>query len=83
MNFLSLNDGRKELYQWDIGRKADIMEECDTVHFSNLNYGNSLSVLVEMGEVEIPNQLLLSGADVYCWAFLHDENGSFCIIGIS
>lgn len=77
MDFLSLNDGRKELYQWDRGRTATVSMECDKVHFSNLNYGSSLAVEVSNGIVELPNQLLTSGANLYCWAFSEDENGFY------
>ena len=29
---LTLNDGRKELYQWDTGRAATVDIDCDIVH---------------------------------------------------
>lgn len=74
---LTLNDGRKNLYQWDVGRIATVNVECDTVHFSNLKYGNSLPVEVKDGEVAIPNQLLLSGSPLYCWAFATDNDGEY------
>ena len=74
---LTLNDGRKEMYQWDIGRIATVDVECDVVHFSNLKYGGSLSVEVKNGEVAIPNKLLTSGEPIYCWAFVADENGNY------
>ena len=74
---LTLNDGRKEMYQWDIGRIATVDVECYAVHFSNLKYGGSLSVEVKNGEVAIPNKLLTSGEPIYCWAFVADENGNY------
>lgn len=74
---LTLNDGRKEMYQWDIGRIATTDVECDVVHFSNLKYGESLAVEVKNGEVAIPNKLLTSGEPIYCWAFVVDENGKY------
>ena len=74
---LKLNDGRKEMYQWDIGRIATVDVECDFVHFSNLKYGGSLPVEVKNGEVAIPNKLLTSGEPIYCWAFVADENGNY------
>ena len=74
---LVLNDGRKKLYQWDTGRVATVSVDCDVVHFSNLNFGGSVSIEVAEGQVKIPNQLLTSGADVYCWAVVEDENGYF------
>ena len=74
---LTLNDGRKELYQWDTGRTATIDIECEAVHFANLKYGESLAVEVKAGEVSIPNKLLTSGAPLYCWAFVKDESGAY------
>lgn len=74
---LTLNDGRKELYQWDTGRTATVDIECDVVHFANLKYGESLAVEVKGGEVSVPNKLLMSGEPVYCWAFVKDENGAY------
>ena len=74
---LTLNDGRKELYQWDSGRTATVDIECDVVHFANLKYGESLAVEVKQGEVAIPNKLLMSGAQIYCWAFAKDESGAY------
>ena len=74
---LTLNDGRKELYQWDTGRTATVDIECDIVHFANLKYGESLAVEVKEGEVSIPNKLLMSGEPIYCWAFAKDDGGSY------
>lgn len=74
---LTLNDGRKELYQWDTGRVATVDIECDIVHFANLKYGESLAVEVKAGEVSIPNKLLMNGEPIYCWSFVADENGKY------
>ena len=74
---LTLNDGRKELYQWDTGRTATVDIDCDVIHFANLKYGESLSVEVKGGEVSIPNKLLMSGEQIYCWAFVQDESGAY------
>ena len=74
---LTLNDGRKELYQWDTGRTATVDIECDVVHFANLKYGESLAVEVKAGVVSIPNKLLMSGEPIHCWAFVKDENGAY------
>ena len=74
---LTLNDGRKELYQWDTGRTATVDIECDVVHFANLKYGESLAVEVKGGKVSIPNKLLMSGEPIYCWAFVKDESGAY------
>lgn len=74
---LTLNDGRKELYQWDNGRTATVDIECDVVHFSSLKYGESLAVEVKGGKVAIPNKLLMIGEPIYCWAFVKDEGGAY------
>ena len=74
---LTLNDGRKELYQWDTGRTATVDIDCDVIHFANLKYGESLAVEVKGGEVSIPNKLLMSGEQIYCWAFVQDESGAY------
>lgn len=74
---LTLNDGRKELYQWDDGRTANVLVDCDAVHFSNLKYGDSIPMEVIDGVVKIPNQLLTSGMDIYCYAFVEDGNGFY------
>ena len=73
---LKLKDGRKELYQWDVGVVADVAEEnINEVHFSNLRYGVSFNIEVQNGTVTIPPEVLQSGADVFCWAFVRQENG--------
>lgn len=74
---LTLNDGRNELWQWDTGRTATVDVECDIVHFSNLNFGNALAVQVKNNEVQIPNQLLKTGVDIYAWAFVEDADGAY------
>lgn len=76
---LTLNDGREELYQWDIGRTATVSGECNEVHFSNVpyDYNETLTVEVKNGIVEIPNILLMSGEPLVCWTFVKDEKGAF------
>ena len=73
---IKLNDGRNELWQWDTGRSLNISEQCDVVHFSNLIYGNAITVSVIDGVAKIPDELLQTGADLICWCFVGDpENG--------
>ena len=75
---LKLKDGRKELYQWDVGVVADVTDEnINEVHFSNLRYGVSFNIQVQNGTVNIPPEVLQSGADVFCWAFVRQENGGY------
>ena len=75
---LKLKDGRNELYQWDVGVVADVTDEnINEVHFSNLRYGVSFNIEVQNGTVTIPPEVLQSGADVFCWAFVRQENGGY------
>lgn len=75
---LKLKDGRKELYQWDVGVVVDVTDEnINEVHFSNLRYGVSFNIEVQNGTVTIPPEVLQSGADVFCWAFVRGENGGY------
>lgn len=71
MNFLTLDDGREELFQWDTGRFASVtLEEVNEVHFSNLKYGKPYDMAVEDGKVEIPPEVLQTGETIYCWAYV-------------
>lgn len=73
---IKLNDGRNELWQWDTGRVLTVTEECDIMHFANLMYGNAIPVQVVDGLVNIPDELLQTGADLICWCFIgNPENG--------
>ena len=75
---LKLDDGRKALYQWDVGVTASVLDNQITqVHFSNLNYGISFSVEVIDGNVLIPPEVLQNGADVYCWAYVSTDDKSY------
>lgn len=75
---LKLDDGRKVLYQWDVGVTATVLDDQITeVHFSNLSYGISFSVEVVDGNVLIPPEVLQNGADVYCWAYVSTDDTSY------
>lgn len=75
---LRLNDGRKVLYQWDVGVTATVLDDQITqVHFSNLSYGISFSVEVVDGNVLIPPEVLQNGADIYCWAYVSTNEKSY------
>ena len=75
---LKLKDGRKELYQWDVGVVADVTDKnINEVHFSNLRYGVPFNIKVKNGTVTIPPEVLQSGAGVFCWAFVRRENGGY------
>ena len=74
---ITLNDGRKVLYQWDTGRRATVDVECDKVHFSNTTFGKAINVDVVDGQVAIPDELLTSGSPLLAWAFVGDAEQGF------
>lgn len=67
---LTLNDGRSELWQWDMGRKLTVDADCSQVHFSNKVFGRSIDVDVVDGVATIPDVLLQSDKDLTVWAFV-------------
>ena len=75
---LKLENNRKTLYQWDVGVIGTLtIDGVDEVHFSNLRYGVSFNIKVVDNKVEFPPEVLQSGADVFCWAFVREENGGY------
>jgi hypothetical protein len=75
---LKLENNRKTLYQWDVGVIGTLaIDGVDEVHFSNLRYGVSFNIKVVENKVEFPPEVLQSGADVFCWAFVRKENGGY------
>jgi hypothetical protein len=75
---LKLDNNRKTLYQWDVGVIGTLaIDGVDEVHFSNLRYGVSFNIKVVDNKVEFPPEVLQSGADVFCWAFVRKENGGY------
>lgn len=73
---LTLNDGRRELWQWDTGRNLIVDAECSQVHFSNKIFGRSIDVDVVEGVALIPDILLQTDKDLTAWAFVGTpENG--------
>ena len=73
---LTLDDGRKELWQWDTGRKISVDKECSQVHFSNKVFGRSVDVNVVDGIAKIPDVLLQTDGTLNAWAFVGTvENG--------
>ena len=76
---LTLKNEKRELYQWDFSVKATVNVNCNEVHFSETLLGDSMTVLVNDGEVEIPNQLLTSAKSFYCWAFVINSGGGYTI----
>lgn len=75
---LKLDNNRKTLYQWDVGVVGTLtIDGVDEVHFSNLRYGVSFNIKVVDNKFEFPPEVLQSGADVFCWAFVRGENGGY------
>ena len=63
------------LWQYDYGQKLLIegvtLPMAYEVHFSNKRHGNSVTVIGDDTGVNIPDEMLLSGQDVYAWVYLH------------
>ena len=64
------------LWQYDYGQKL-LMEGIELplayeVHFSNKRHGDSVTVVGDDTGVDIPDEMLLSGQDVYAWVYLHE-----------
>ena len=75
---LKLDNNRKTLYQWDVGVIGTLtVDGVDEVHFSNLRYGVSFNIKVVDNKVKFPPEVLQSGADVFCWAFVREQNGGY------
>lgn len=68
---INLEDGRKELFQWDTGRTLDIEDpSIEQVHFSNSRFGTAIVVTVENGLATIPDELLQTPKQLHVWAFV-------------
>ena len=70
------------LYQWDYGQILQItgldLPEAYQVHFSNQREsGTTITMIGEASGVQIPDNLLQTGENVYAWIFLHsgDDDG--------
>ena len=75
---LKLDNNRKTLYQRDVGVIGTLtVDGVDEVHFSNLRYGVSFNIKVVDNKVKFPPEVLQSGADVFCWAFVREQNGGY------
>lgn len=66
------------LYQYDYGQKLLIdgveLPEYYEVHFSNQQYGESVTVLGDSTGVLIPDEMVATGENIYVWLFLHDTS---------
>lgn len=73
---LAYSDPAKPIYQYNYGqilKFADLdLPFSYEVHFSNTDdCGNSVTQIGDAGGVIIPDNLFLSGANIYAWIFLH------------
>lgn len=70
----------RELYQGDYGQRIVIkgltLPQTFEVHFSNGRNSNNKAktVIGTNNQVEIPDEYLLTGKNIYAWVFLHQEN---------
>lgn len=65
------------LWQYDYGQRmkleAEELPEIYEVHFANNQSGRSVASLGDENGVMIPDEMLLSGAPVFFWIFLHNN----------
>jgi len=70
MPLFTLQDGRNELYQWDLNRKVIVEDPTVTeVHFCNRTDDCSLVVEVKDGLADIPNILLQDTWNIRVYAY--------------
>ena len=74
---ITLDDGRTELWQWDIGRKIVVDDKSvSEVHFSKYSSNQAITREVINGKAEIPNFLLQDTHAVTAYAYSGSiENG--------
>ena len=66
------------LYQWDFGQTIRFvglnLPSHFEAHFSNSQTsGTAITVFGENNEADIPDSLLQTGTDIWCWVYLHDD----------
>ena len=66
----------KYLFQYDYGQRlvfTDVeLPDAYEVHFSNQEHGQSKTMIGDSTGVDIPDEYLLSGEDIYVWLYLHN-----------
>ena len=67
-------------YQYDYGQRLKItgatLPDPYEVHFSNRLTGGAIVMLGDSEGVDIPNELMATGLEVYAWTFIHEGEGS-------
>ena len=65
------------LFQYDYGQKLVFLgvtlPMAYEVHFSNDEHGQSKTMIGDQTGVDIPDEFLLSGADIHVWVYLHES----------
>lgn len=65
------------LFQYDYGQKLVFLGVtlplAYEVHFSNDEHGQSKTMIGDQTGVDIPDEFLLSGADIHVWVYLHES----------
>lgn len=79
---LEIHDGRKDLFQWDLGRRLIVADaDCNEIHFYNKTENSPLTCRIyeENGErlVNVPNVLLQEAMPITAYAYLEDETKSY------
>lgn len=78
---ITLKNGRKELFQWDIGQIIVLTDEqaAEEVHFKNDNSQEALVIRVVNNEAAIPNILLQEPLPIEVLLYYKDEDESYTI----
>lgn len=67
-------------YQYDYGQRLKItgatLPDPYEVHFSNRLTGGAIVMLGDSEGVDIPNELMATGLEVYAWTFIHEGEES-------
>lgn len=76
-----LKNGRKELFQWDMGQSIVLLNEIlpTEVHFQNINSTHALVVELVDNEAPIPNILLQEPFPIEIYLFYKNNNESHTI----
>ena len=62
-------DNKDYFYQWELGQRLIVNENCSLVLFSNGTLADPLSCEVRDGYVEVPNILLQTAAQLHAYAW--------------
>lgn len=77
---ISLQDGRKELFQWDTNRYIVLdnqMGDVAEIHFANGVFNRSIDVKVEEGKALIPDVLLQYARPLRVWVFVGEPSDGY------